>query len=157
MKNSIIGKEVNLYGKESLTILDFGDRIDLYRKFNMTVPANPMGYSIEAGIYLAVSNDNDDIKILGPGAYKKTLSILTENNISNLTKVEDVSTLKVGDVVYFKVALNHFIKGKVIDDFGNGKFFHFEKPIKLDADYSDTNFEIFKDEDPELEKKLYKM
>lgn len=63
---------------------------------------------------------------------------VTEEELEN---VLDISQLQIDDVVYYKQR-GEFIKGVVLDDFGDGKFFGFDKKIKLEPDYADNDFEL---------------
>jgi hypothetical protein len=78
---------------------------------------------------------------------------VTEEELEN---VLDISQLQIDDVVYYKQR-GEFIKGFVGDDFGDGKFFIFDKKIKLEPDYADNDFELYQDERPELQRNLYKL
>lgn len=75
-------------------------------------------------------------------------------NEEEFENVLDISQLQIDDVVYYKQR-GEFIKGFVGDDFGDGKFFIFDKKIKLEPDYTDTHFEIYQDERPDLQRNLY--
>lgn len=78
---------------------------------------------------------------------------VTEEELEN---VLDISQLQIDDVVYYKQR-GEFIKGVVLDDFGDGKFFGFDKKIKLERDYADNDFELYQDERPDLQRNLYKI
>jgi len=154
--DKLIGKKLDLYNRGVVTILGYGERLDLYKKFNVQVPHNPMGYHIPTGTYLAVKDENNQVNILNPGAIKKALDVL--NNSAPVEAayklVTDLSSLKLNDIIYYKVSDNQYIKGQIGDDFGDGKFLVMDKPIRIDGSY-ERHFELFPGEFPEIESKLY--
>lgn len=84
---------------------------------------------------------------------KRFLESVSESDLDRVGLVHD---LEVDDVVYYKQGVE-FIKGLVVDDFGDGKFFVFDKRIDLGGGYRDTSFELYTGENPEVEGNLYKL
>jgi len=153
--DKLLNKTFDLFNNGELyTIIDYGNRDDMYRKYNLKMPANPMGYAITPGVHFVVKTKNET-KVLS-NISKKALDILNnQDETNNLTILTDLSKLQLGDTVYYKVSDNQYNKGEVVDDFGDGKFFMFKLPIKLDANYSDIHVELYPGEKPEIENKLY--
>lgn len=154
--DKLLNKTFDLFNNGKLyTILDYGDRDELYIKHNMSIPHNPMGYAYNNDTHFLVKTTDGNMNILSDISKKAFKLLNNEETVNNLTKLTDLTSLKIGDVVYYKVSDNQYNRGDVVDDFGTSKFFIFTLPIKLDSNYSGKSFELESGENPEIESKLY--
>ena len=107
--------------------------------------------------HIATSKDDiEEVFNFFAGNSEEAKLKINENVDDIYVNVDDITSLKIDDVVYYKRG-NDYIKGFIGDDFGDGKFFIFDKKIRLEADYFDTHFELYQDERPELQRNIYRL
>ena len=91
---------MNVYGSEKadeIEILDFGKRLDLYKKYNLPILANPIGYAAPENKYFVVKR-NGVVKILessfGDAALKVLEKTDTDETKENSSEDSKINLLK---------------------------------------------------------------